>query len=227
LPASNLHWAGLRRGLSYTVYGYSVLALAPIIEQVLAGRLGSGGIASLGYASRVTALATGLVVTAINRVSLPHFSGLSGSAASVYSGLGPIASGSLLLGVAMMLGLSFLAQPLVALIFERGNFLPDDTVVVANLLRWNLTQLGPYFLSVVLSAWLAAQSRFREIFIACMVGFVMRVSFAWLGASHFGLNAVAAAATVGYVAMCAYLCWATLMRGATSGRLRTGSKNSE
>jgi putative peptidoglycan lipid II flippase len=217
MPGSNMHWDGLWRGAMYSALGYSILALAPIFEQVVAGRLGDGGIASLGYASRVTALATGLVVTVINRVSLPYFSTPADGARGHGPGVGMMAVGSFAVGVLLMCLLGLLAQPLVALLFQRGQFSAEDTGRVAQLLRWNLTQLAPLFVSVVCSAWLASRGRFREIFVACVLGFMMRVSFAWLGSRYFGLDAVAAAATVGYAAMTTYLGWVTLARlGATT-----------
>lgn len=215
MPSSNVHWAGLWRGAVYSAIGYSVLALAPIVEQVVAGGLGDGAIASLGYASRVTALATGLVVTAINRVSLPHFATPVGSAQHQGAGLGRIAVGSFGVGVVLTVAMVLLAQPLIALLFQRGEFTAADTERVAHLLRLNLTQLAPLFVSVVCSAWLAAQGHFREIFVACVLGFIARVAFAWVGSWYAGLNAVAAAATVGYVAMTAYLCWVVLTRRAS------------
>ncbi len=215
LPGSNMHWDGLWRGAMYSALGYSILALAPIFEQVVAGGLGDGSIASLGYASRVTALATGLVVTAINRVSLPYFSTAADGARGNGPGVGMMTFGSLVVGLLLMCLLGLLAQPLVALLFQRGQFSAEDTERVAQLLRWNLTQLSPLFVSVVCSAWLASQGKFREIFVGCVLGFMIRVSFAWLGSRYFGLEAVAAAGTVGYAAMTAYLGWVTLARRGT------------
>lgn len=208
-PSPNAHWATLKRGASYSAVGYSILAMAPIVEQMIAGALGSGAISSLGYASRVTALATGLVVTAINRVSLPYFSRMSVGDQSHGSGATQIAVGFLIVGIVMSLVLAALAQPLVSLLFQRGQFSADDTEAVAHLLRCNLTQLAPYFVSVVLAANLAARGHYREIFISCLLGFVIRAICASAGAQFLGLPGVATAATFGYLVMAVYLAWVT------------------
>lgn len=208
-PSSNAHWVTLKRGASYSAFGYSTLAMAPIVEQMIAGALGSGAISSLGYASRVTALATGLVATAINRVSLPHFSRMSVGDQSHGSGTTQITVGFLIVGIVMSLVLAALAQPLVSLLFQRGQFSADDTEAVAHLLRCNLTQLAPYFVSVVLAANLAARGHYREIFISCLLGFVTRAICALAGAQFLGLAGVATAATFGYLFMAVYLAWVT------------------
>ena len=210
LPAPNIHWSTLKHGASYSAVGYSVLAMAPIVEQTFAGTLGAGAISSLGYASRITALATGLVVTAINRVSLPYFSARSDD--SDGPGVAQLTLGFLLVGITMTLSMVALAQPLVSTIFQRGQFSTDDTQVVAHLLICNLTQLAPYFVSVVLSARLAASGHYREIFVACVLGFAVRSLCAFAGARYAGLAGVAAAATGGYLAMSGYLSWATMSR---------------
>jgi peptidoglycan biosynthesis protein MviN/MurJ (putative lipid II flippase) len=208
-PSPNIHWAALKRGASYSAFGYSILAVAPLVEQVLAGALGPGAISSLGYASRVTALATGLVVTAINRVSLPYFSKASAGDRRYGPGAAQITVGFLVVGLVMSLVMAAVAQPLVSLLFQRGHFSAEDTETVAHLLRWNLTQLAPYFVSVVLAANLAARGRFREIFTSCLLGFVVRAICAAAGAQFTGLTGVATAATFGYLAMAAYLSWKT------------------
>lgn len=220
LPSPNVHWAALRRGASYSAFGYSVLAVAPLVEQMFAGALGSGAISSLGYASRVTALATGLVVTAINRVSLPHFSRVSVGNRSHGPGVPQVTVGFLVLGIVMTIAMAALAQPLVSLLFQRGQFSAEDTETVAHLLRCNLTQLAPYFVSVVLAANLAARGRYREIFVSCLLGFVIRAVCAAAGAQLVGLAGVATAATFGYLAMAVYLAWVT---SALNNKLRAST----
>ena len=219
VPATNIHWATIRRGMSYSAFGYSILAMAPIVEQLVASTLGVGAISSLGYASRITALATGLVVTAINRVSLPYFSRRFAGDDHPGPSVAQVTVGFLLTGAVMTIAMGWLARPLVALIFERGEFIAGDTAVVAHLLQYNLTQLAPYFVSVVLSAELAARGRFREIFISCLIGFTVRILAALVAARFVGLPGVATAATGGYLAMTAYLLWVTLRHSPATGKL--------
>jgi hypothetical protein len=62
----------------------------------------------------------------------------------------------------------------------------------------------------VLGAYLSATGGFRAIFVACAIGFVAEITFAYFGAQRWELDALAAAPMVGRSVMFACMLWAIL-----------------
>ena len=202
-------WRQLAMGAGYTVAGYAVMSTAPMFELASAGRFEEGSVASLGYASRVTALVAGLMVTVINRVAITHFC----QPGANWRRVTLMFSGAALL---VSVALALCAEPIVALLYQHGEFTAQAAHVVSGLMRWHLSQLGPCVASVMLCAYLAAHGRMREIFVACLLCFAGRVLCASVGAAHWGLSAVASAATAGYLAQLVYLLFVMLAPNARS-----------
>ncbi len=158
-------WPGLRTGRWYFVCPFPVhpalkkigqlylpIGLGLLVDQLavglsfnLASRTGPGGIAWMKYAATLIQFPLGLVVTAVSVAILPmlsrHASDDNGDAfrATLAQGLRLV----LILILPSAIGLLVLANPMVALLFQRGEFFPADTVATARVLR--LSVLGLVF----------------------------------------------------------------------------------
>ena len=117
------------------------------ISYALASQTGEGSISWMIYATNLTQLPQGLVATAISLAVLPT---LSMHAANEQTGQGggsfrrTLAQGLRLVAILIIpasVGLFVLAQPVVALLYEHGDFLPLDTVMTAWALRFYLLGL--------------------------------------------------------------------------------------
>ena len=205
LPQAGPQWKLLGAGLGYTTAGYVILSSAPMIELWVASGFDAGSVASLGYAARITALATGLIATAVNRAAIVHFCNLqTRRTAGAKTWLG-IVSWFSLGSLALSLVLMYFSDELVSLIFQRGRFDAKDAAAVSRLMRWSVAQLAPYVATAVLCAYLSAIGGFRQIFIACLLCFVGRMLGAVVGSQHHDLRIIAAAPLVGHVLMLGYL----------------------
>jgi putative peptidoglycan lipid II flippase len=107
-----------------------------VVDQSMAATLGSGAVATLGYASMLVLPMIGIGSAALATTIFPHFSrqvaredwtGLRATLRT-YSGLVLIAT--VPLSAAMIVG----ARPLVGLVLERGEFSRADTIAVARVL---------------------------------------------------------------------------------------------
>jgi putative peptidoglycan lipid II flippase len=216
IPQAGPQWTALGAGLGYTTAGYAILSSAPMIELWIASRFETGSVASLGYAARITSLATGLIATAVNRVAIVHFCNLQSkrmAGAQVWLGIVSLFSlGSLALSLLLM----YFSDELVSLIFQRGQFGAEAVATVSHLMRWSVAQLTPYVATAVLCAYLSAIGGFKQIFIACLLCFVGQVGCAVLGSQQHGLVAIVAAPLVGHVLMLGYLLIAVSKRAAPS-----------
>jgi putative peptidoglycan lipid II flippase len=109
----------------------------------IASRTGESGIAWMKYAATLIQFPLGLVVTAVSVAILPTLSRYATRAdedafrATLAQGLRLV----LVLVIPAAVGLLVTAEPLVALILQRGEFLPEDTVATAQALRFSVLGL--------------------------------------------------------------------------------------
>ncbi|MCK6524905.1 murein biosynthesis integral membrane protein MurJ [Myxococcota bacterium] len=132
-PALGRLWAFVLPAL----IAISVTQLHLLVETQLASRLGDGPVSWLLYAFRIAHLPFSIISGAVGVAAL---AGLSVHAArGDHDAFRRDLSGALNLNSTFMLpaavGLYLLADPLVALFFERGAFTPEDTAATATILR--------------------------------------------------------------------------------------------
>lgn len=139
---------GLLGSVGWLLAGQFVMGAAGVVDQILLAHMPSGNLAAYGYANRVMALALTLSATVIGRAFLPVLAAeadarlrleLTRRWAWRLFWLGAIAAGVL----------TVLAEPMVALLFERGMFSPEDTRYTAWLLRLLALQLPFYIAGIV------------------------------------------------------------------------------
>jgi putative peptidoglycan lipid II flippase len=217
LPATSRRWDQLFSGLGYASAGYALLAAAGMFEMYVASQFAEGSVASLGYAARITALVTGLLATAVNRVAIVHFCDAgqqrSGDKRHWRNWLGVLTAFTLTATLASVVLMIF-APEIIAFIFERGRFDAQATDAVTRLMRWHISQLGPYLATVVLGAYLSATGGFKSLFFGCALCFCSEVLLVLVTANTWGMDAVAAAPMVGRMVMFGYLLVAVLRQGA-------------
>lgn len=109
----------------------------------IASLTGASGIAWMKYAATLIQFPLGLVVTAVSIAILPTLSRYATSAdetafrSTLAQGLRLV----LILVLPAAMGLLILAEPLVAVILQRGEFLPSDTLATAQVLRLSILGL--------------------------------------------------------------------------------------
>lgn len=109
--------------------GLVVSVLAQVLDLNLAARTGEGSIAVLGYATTLIQLPLGLVGTATSGAVLPSLSAYAASG-EVKRFRETLSFGCRLALVAVLpatVGLIILREPLIALLFQRGQFGAADT----------------------------------------------------------------------------------------------------
>lgn len=117
------------------------LALAQIAVQVsfiLAGRISAEGPATMRYAAQVIQFPLGMVVTAVSSAILPTLSAQAAQRDSITEFKATLASGLRLvfmLIVPASVGLWVLAEPVIATLFQRGEFTGASTAYTALAMR--------------------------------------------------------------------------------------------
>jgi putative peptidoglycan lipid II flippase len=97
-----------------------------------------GAVSWLGYAFRLMYVPIGLFGVSIATAALPDLSrhAHDGDAIAIRRGVSSALRLMLMLNVPAMIGLIVLAEPIVALLYERGKFTYADTLATASALRF-------------------------------------------------------------------------------------------
>jgi peptidoglycan biosynthesis protein MviN/MurJ (putative lipid II flippase) len=201
------YWPIFLQGFSVMLLGQAMMSPINIIDQFFAAQLGSGAIATLGYANRIVALVLGLGATAVGRATLPVF-----SMAQVERGEQTYCIAMhwvrllFTLGVLSMLASLWVAPWAVGLLFERGAFTPDDTKAVAEVLRFGLIQVPFYFAGLLLVSLLASQRKHKLIAIGAGVNLIVKIFANFILVPLMGIGGINVATAIMYLFSFAMLC---------------------
>lgn len=209
---TSLHWQWFWKGFGIMLGGQALLSFPVIIDQFYAVGLGTGAIATLGYANRVLSLILSLAAIAVARATLPVFSQAASEGAGSMIRVARHWAGLMFgAGMVVMLVSHVLAPWAIKLLFERGEFLPSDTRVVADALRYGLPQLPFYFSSMVLVSYALSQGRYGLIFWSGLIGCASKIIGNIILVPVLGINGIALAATFVYGANALFF-WLSLRR---------------
>ncbi len=205
-------WQLFGRGALILLAGQLLFALVPLVDPFFAARLGDGNVAALGFANRLILGVQGLVGIAIQRAGLPLLSTLAAhSPSEVHRMARGWALKAGLAGVVIALVVVALADPLVALLYERGSFTAADRAQVVSLLRWGMLQMPPFLCGLVLVTALAASRGGPALALASGVGLASKLILSAVFANMFGLAGLPMA-TAGMYCITTAMVWAALRR---------------
>jgi putative peptidoglycan lipid II flippase len=88
----------------------------------------------------------------------------------------------------------------VKLLFERGAFTAEDTMIVAEVLRYGLTQLPFYFAAIVLVSLLSSQGRYLAIALVAGSNLLVKLATMAILTPALGINGIALSTTIMYAA---------------------------
>jgi len=161
-----------------TLFSSSVAQLNLIVGTVFASILAEGSRAYLYYSDRLVELPLGLFGVALGTVILPHLSrrhadtDAAGFSASLDWGLRTVLLGA----VPAALGLLTLAEPLVATIYQRGEFSADAARMTALALSAMSLAIPAFMLTKVLAPAFYARQDTRTPMRAAVITVVLNVS---------------------------------------------------
>lgn len=226
--------AAMRRFL--LVLGPALVAASAVQVNVMvnaqfASYQGDGAVSWLDFAFRLMQLPLGLFGVAIGTVALPSVSrsAEAGDLAGVRAVLAHGLRLAAVLTVPATVGLWFLAEPLIALLYQHGAFDAESTRQTAVALRYYTVGLAAYSgIKVISPAFYALDRRLKPMLVAFgaigMNALLNWVLTSWSGMGHRGLAlATGLVATVNFVVL--YGMMRKLLGGMeTRGLATTGAK---
>jgi putative peptidoglycan lipid II flippase len=126
------------------MFGVAVVQLTFLVETILASWLATGAVSALNYAWRVMLLPQGVVAQSVATAAFPTFADqyARGQFTQLRSSLAATVRSILFIAIPASLGLLVLREPIVQLLFERGQFTATSTAIVAM-------ALGGYALGLI------------------------------------------------------------------------------
>lgn len=116
--------------------GASVTQLNSLIDKNLASTLAEGSLSAMNYAYKLNIFVTGMFITSIASVVYPLFAKLTSEdnilelKKSITTSINSVS----LIIVPISIGASILAEPIVQVLFERGEFTHEHTIMTAGVL---------------------------------------------------------------------------------------------
>jgi putative peptidoglycan lipid II flippase len=204
-PILGLHNPGVRevgRLMLPRVLGLAAMQLNYVVNTILASLLRAGSLAALTFAWQLTTLPWGVIAMAISTVSFPA---LAAAAAreemdSLKATLSTALRTILYLTIPAGVGLFVLREPLVALLFQRGQFDAASTQTVAFALAFYAPGLFALAVTEILTrAYYALHDTRTPVLIAvATVAANVALSLAFIGPlAHGGLALAATLANSG------------------------------
>ena len=200
LSLSSGHWPELVKAAGVMLIGQVAMSFVGPLDQYTAAMLGDNTNATLGYATRLLSLLLGLGALSVGRAALPVLAEIH-SRGDARHGRNVALKWSCAMAVAgaVMALLGWWLAPFgVALLFERGAFTVQDTMRVADVVRWGLLQLPFYFGVLILVQLLASQNRYRLMAAIAVANFVVKALLNTVLAPVFGAQGIMLATTVMY-----------------------------
>ncbi len=140
-PTLGLGLADVRqvgRLMAPRLLGVAVVQLNFLVNTIVASGMAAGSLAAITVAFSVMLMPQQAIGQAIAIAALPTFSAqfARGNIAELRSSLASALRGIVFLALPATVGLVLLREPVVALLFQRGEFGPEDTQLVAWALLW-------------------------------------------------------------------------------------------
>jgi hypothetical protein len=185
-------WRPFFRGFSLLIAGQALMASVVLFDQATAIGLGPGAPSTLSYSNRVLAFVMGLCALSVTRSTLPVFSSAAATDSARFGKIaGSWSAGMFMVGIVLAAISMWLAQPAVALLFERGAFTHEDTQRVAEVLLAALPQLPIFLAGLVLSSAASSRGWYGLIFLACTGALLSKLLWNAIVVPHWGVAGLA------------------------------------
>lgn len=190
--------AKIRKLIVPALFGVSVTQINLLLDTLIASFLVTGSISWLYYADRLLEFPLGLFGIGIATVILPSLSGLHAReskaefAATIDWGLRVVC----LMGMPALAGLMVLAQPIIMLLFMRGEFSQSDVLQVSYALYAYLSGLVSFmFIKVLAPGFYSRQDTKTPVKIG-IIAMVANMAFNLMLAPFYGYVGLAMATTL-------------------------------
>lgn len=181
--------------------GMSIDHINVMVDKTLASRIVEGGISALTYASRLNDLVHGIFVLSFITVMFPYISQMAANKKidDVKKSISEVMSSVILLVLPASVGIMVLAEPIIDLLFGRGDF--DDQAIRMTsqaLFFYAIGMIGYGIREVLLRTFYALQDMKTPMYNAS-IAVVLNIIMNFILSSFMGINGLALATSIAAV----------------------------
>ena len=187
--------------------GAFLMSSTAVVDLSMAAMLGPGSVATLNYANRLVLFLLGFCSGAMSTVLLPHFSGMVARRdwVAVRDTLRTYLRWIALTTVPLTAVLIWLSVPITRLMFERGAFGAETTVLVGGIQALYLIQIPFYLMSIVLVRLISSLKANHLLMWGSAISVVVNVTLNYAFMQWLGVRGIALSTTVVYMVSFCFL----------------------
>lgn len=187
--------------------GAFLMSSTAVVDLSMAAWLGPGSVATLNYANRLTLFILGFCSAAMGTVLLPHFSSMvaRGDWAAVRHTLRTYLRWIAMTTVPATVALMWLSVPITRVMFERGAFGADTTLVVGGVQALYLMQIPFYLMSILLVRLISSLKANHFLMWGSAISVAVNLSLDYVFMQWLGVSGIALSTTVVYVVSFCFL----------------------
>jgi putative peptidoglycan lipid II flippase len=160
----NRHMQDIASQYAPSIAGALLICSAGAIDRTMAAMLEPGSVAALNYGNRVIASPISLITLALGTAVVPYFSKTiaSGDWQGIEKTFNRYLKLIFIFTVPLTILLLIFSQPIIKVLFERGAFTAEDTIVVSQIQSFAALQI-PFYIANILVVRLISSMRKNKI----------------------------------------------------------------
>jgi len=172
-----------------------------LIDRYFFDSLPTGGIAAPNYAINIYLLPIGIFTSALTTAILPRFSNAFGenSPGEIEPLLKYSFSFNLLLYIPVTFIFFFYGETITRLIFQRGEFTHEDTIITADVLRYYSISIAFYATYAVLNKLLYGLKLHFHLLVITIAGILLKIIFSYLLVDNYLQNGLSLSTSISFI----------------------------
>jgi len=181
--------------------GAILMSSTELVDQGMAAMLDSGSVSTLNYSNKLTSLITGLGSIALGTAIFPYFSKQAAIKdwRAVRHTFMVYMRFILLIMIPFTMVLIYFSYPLIELIFERGAFQPNDTLLISYTQTFYLLQIPFYIIGIMCARLLNALSKNKVLMKVGFVSLIINTSGNFILMKYLGVAGIALSTSIVYL----------------------------
>jgi len=180
-----------------------------VVNQMMAAWLLPGTVSALNYANKVPLLITVLAATALGSAALPYIS--QQVAARDYNALRRTlvvySKLIILLSVPFTLVGFFASERIIEILFQRGTFEREDTVVVGQMFKYSVLQIPPYILGALFAKYVSVLRGNAILLYVAVINLILNAALNYAMMAVMGGAGIALATAIVFSVSALILFW--------------------
>lgn len=167
------------------------------IDQYFAAQLVVGSIAAINYGGKIPKFTLSLIILAIGKVLLPHFSKLvAKNINKAFETLFKTMKISFAISLVTCILVFIFTPTIISALFERNQFSAEDTQIVSNLQRILLIYIPFALVGTILTKFLTTLNENKYMAKVSFFSFLLNIALNILLMEHYGLYGLAMSSTL-------------------------------